>query len=93
MKMPKAAKKYCPRCRKHVEHKVSIYKKGKDRKMAQSKRRYDRKKSGYGSQPKPIQHNQCKVNKKTTPLYKCKVCGHGTYGTALRLKKFELVNQ
>ena len=93
MKMPKKANKYCARCRKHTEHKVSIYKKGKDRKMAQSKRRYDRKKAGYGSQPKPIQHNQCKVNKKTTPLYKCKICNHGTYGTALRLKKFELVNQ
>ena len=73
-------------------HKVSIYKKGKTRdKMAEGQRRYYRKKAGYGSQPKPIQHNQVKVNKKTLPIYKCNECGRSIHGTALRLKKFEIV--
>ena len=93
MKMPKNKRVYCPKCQKHTPHKVSIYKKGKDRIMAHGKRRYNRKKAGYGSQPKPIQHNQAKVNKKTTPLYKCAECGHVQVGKAQRLKKFEILNK
>jgi len=93
MKFPKNKKIYCPKCKKHTPHKCSIYKKGKDSIMAHGKRRYFRKKKGYGSQPKPIQHNQCKVNKKTTPLYKCGECGHVQVGKAQRLKKFEILNK
>ncbi|MHA1563571.1 MAG: 50S ribosomal protein L44e [Promethearchaeota archaeon] len=100
--MPKNKRIHCPKCQKHTPHKVNIYKKGKDRIMAHGgkdrimahgKRRYNRKKAGYGSQPKPIQHNQAKVNKKTTPLYKCAVCGHVQVGKAQRLKKFEILNK
>jgi large subunit ribosomal protein L44e len=91
MKMPKTKNIYCPKCKTHTPHRVSIYKKGKDRKMAQSKRRYDRKKAGYGGQPKPIQHNQAKANKKTRPMYKCSKCGQTVVGKAQRLKKFEII--
>ncbi|MHA1520260.1 MAG: 50S ribosomal protein L44e [Promethearchaeota archaeon] len=93
MKFPKNKRKYCKNCNTHTPHKVSIYKKGKETQSAQGNRRYARKKKGYGSQPKPIQHNQAKVNKKTTPTYKCSKCGRVTIGTALRLKKFELINK
>ena len=93
MKVPKKVNKHCPKCKTHTEHKVKIYKKGKQRKMSHGSRRYDRKKQGYGSQPKPIQHNQVKVNKKTTPLYECIKCGHTITGKGLRLKKFEIIGK
>ncbi|KAL7979466.1 hypothetical protein Chor_004624 [Crotalus horridus] len=37
-----------------MPHKVTQYKKGKESLYAQGKRRYDRKRSGYGGQTKPI---------------------------------------
>lgn len=91
MKMPKEKRIYCPRCNKHTAHKVSIYKKGKQRAMCESNRRVDRKKAGYGSSPKEIQHKKVKVNKKIRPMYKCKECDYTVVGNAQRLKKFELI--
>jgi large subunit ribosomal protein L44e len=35
-------------------HKVTQYKKSKERKQAQGRRRYDRKQQGFGGQTKPI---------------------------------------
>ena len=91
MKYPKTIKSICPRCKKHQEFSVSIYKKGKVTPLADGNRRYDRRKKGYGSQPKPIFRKNAKVNKKTLPLYKCNVCGYVKHGKAQRIKKFELI--
>jgi large subunit ribosomal protein L44e len=91
MKIPKTIKSICPRCKKHQEFKVSIYKKGRDRKLAEGTRRYNRKKRGYGSQPKPIFRKNAKVNKKTVPMYKCTVCGYTKEGRPQRIKKFEII--
>jgi large subunit ribosomal protein L44e len=52
--VPKSRKTYCQGCGQHKPHKVSQYKKSKERKMAQGRRRYDRKQQGYGGQTKPI---------------------------------------
>jgi large subunit ribosomal protein L44e len=93
MKVPKVKRIHCPKCNKHTEHKVSIYKKGKDNFSKKGWRRYYRKKRGYGSQPKPVQHNQCKVNKRSLPLYKCAECGRVLHGIAMRLKKFEIMTK
>lgn len=41
-------------CGKHLLHKVTQYKKGKDSLHAQEKGHYDRKQSGYGGLTKPI---------------------------------------
>jgi hypothetical protein len=46
---------------------VTQYKKGKDSKFAQGKRRYDRKQSGYGGQTKPVFHK--KVCNNISPTY------------------------
>ena len=54
MRYPKEKRTYCPKCKTYTEHSVSLYKKGKDRKMAEGARRYRRKKQGYGSQPKHL---------------------------------------
>jgi large subunit ribosomal protein L44e len=91
MKHPREVSWYCPKCGKHTMHGVSIYKKGKERKLSEGRRRYDRKLRGYGSQPKPIFHNNCKVNKRTTPVLACKECGRKDFGHGQRLKKYELV--
>ncbi|MHA1733042.1 MAG: 50S ribosomal protein L44e [Promethearchaeota archaeon] len=92
MRVPKEQTTYCKKCRQHTKHSVSLYKKGKDRKkMGEGWRRYNRKKKGYGSQPKEVFRKNAKVNKKSLPLLKCNVCGTVHHGKALRLKKFEIV--
>jgi len=45
-------------------HKITQYKKGKESKQAQGRRRYDRKQSGYGGQTKPIFRKKAKTTKK-----------------------------
>ncbi len=54
MRYPKEKRTYCPRCRNYTEHSVSLYKKGKDKTTMAGARRYQRKKKGYGSQPKHL---------------------------------------
>lgn len=54
----------CGKCKKHQLHKVSQYKKGKDRISALGKRRYDMKQAGFGGQTKPIFHKKAKTTKK-----------------------------
>ena len=77
--VPKVRNTFCKglKCRKHTQHKVTQYKKGKDSVFAQGalinqlinqsirinsgKRRYDRKQQGFHGQTKPVQRNKCKV--------------------------------
>ncbi|MFX1491203.1 MAG: 50S ribosomal protein L44e [Promethearchaeota archaeon] len=91
MKAPKIMKTYCARCKMHKEHTVSLYKKGRERALSAGRRRYTRKESGYGSQPKPIQKRFSKVTKKQSLRLKCNECGHITIREGIRLKKIELV--
>ena len=93
MKVPKTKNMHCPKCNAHTEHKISIYKPGKARKMAEGARRYQRHKKGYSGQPKPIFRKNAKINKKTTPMYKCSKCGFTIRGQAHRVKKFEIYNK
>lgn len=90
MKIKSELRKYCPRCKTHTTHAVSVYKKGKDRSMAEGKRRMDRKTSGYGSFPKAIQKRFAKTTKKTVLKYKCKECNHTFLSKSMRLKKVEV---
>ena len=91
MKMKKELNKYCPRCNKYTIHTISLYKKGRDNPMGQGARRYERKKKGYGSQPKPIQKRFAKNTKKLTPRIKCKQCGYMGYMKSMRLKRLEFI--
>ena len=52
--VPKSRRTYCKKCKTHKNHKVTQYKKSKERSAAQGRRRYDRKQQGYGGQTKPI---------------------------------------
>ncbi|KAH6900878.1 ribosomal protein L36a-like protein [Coprinopsis sp. MPI-PUGE-AT-0042] len=71
--IPKTRRTYCKgkTCKKHTPHKVTQYKKGKDSKVAQGKRRYDRKQSGYGGQTKPVFHKKAKTTKKVVLRLEC----------------------
>ena len=91
MKIKKELRKFCPKCNKHTAHTVGLYKKGKDRSMAAGKRRYERKKKGYGSQPKPIQKKFSKVTKKTMFRLRCKVCNFTFQTKGFRAKHVDIV--
>jgi len=54
--IPKVRRTYCPHqdCKNHQKWKVTQYKKSAESKMAQGRRRYDRKQQGFGGQSKPI---------------------------------------
>ena len=90
MKMVKTVNTYCPKCKKHVEHSVSLYRKGRDRSVAEGNRRYTRKQEGYGGQRKPKQHRTAKTTKKQTFLLKCNVCNYTIQKMGIRLRKMEI---
>lgn len=52
--VPKQRRTFCKKCKCHKLHKVTQYKKSKERSAAQGRRRYDRKQQGFGGQSKPI---------------------------------------
>lgn len=52
--MPKQRRTFCKKCKVHKNHKVTQYKKSKERHASQGRRRYDRKQQGFGGQTKPI---------------------------------------
>lgn len=90
MKYPKDITTYCPRCGKHTEHAVSLYKKGRDRSLAEGNRRYKQKQEGYGGQRKPRQRRTAKTTKKQTVLLRCKTCGCKIPRLGIRLRKLEI---
>ncbi|BCU70235.1 50S ribosomal protein L44e [Stygiolobus caldivivus] len=91
MKIPKVIRTYCPKCKTHTDHSVSLYKSGKRRTLAEGQRRYDRKNLGYGSKRKPEQKRYAKVTKKQTLTLKCQKCGYTIMKYGIRVKKLELV--
>jgi large subunit ribosomal protein L44e len=90
MKVPKTLTTYCSKCKKHTDHNVSLYKKGRDRKLAEGNRRYARKNQGYGGQRDPEQRKTSKTTKKQTLLLKCSTCGYINQRTGIRLRKLEI---
>jgi large subunit ribosomal protein L44e len=85
--VPKEIRTYCPKCKKHQMHTVTIYKAGKRRALAKGERHHEREKKGYGGQKYPLQREFAKTTKKQTLKLKCKVCGHTEHRWGLRLRK------
>ena len=85
--VPKEITTYCPKCRKHQAHAVTLYKAGKKRPMAKGARAHERKKRGYGGQKYPLQREFAKTTKKQTLKLKCKVCGYIRHKDGVRLRK------
>lgn len=91
MKVPRNIKTYCPRCRRHTAHTVTLYKPGRRRALAEGERRYEAKKKGYGSKRKPEQKRTAKITKKQVLKIKCTVCGYSSHRKGIRLKHIEIV--
>ena len=91
MKFPRSMRTYCPRCKTHTDHSVSLYKAGKRRAAKLGERRQARRKKGYGGQKFPLQHNQAKVSKKQSLTLECKECRYTLQRKGIRLKKAEVV--
>jgi large subunit ribosomal protein L44e len=88
VKAPKEITTYCPKCKSHQSHTVSIYKAGKRRALAKGERQHElREKRGYGGQKYPRQRKFAKSTKKQTLKLKCKTCGYTRHKRGLRLKK------
>jgi len=92
MKVPREIRTYCPRCRKHTVHTVSLYKPGKRRSLAEGQRRYLAKLKGYGSKRKPEQKKTAKITKKQVLRLKCRECGYIRHREGIRLRKIEIVS-
>eukprot|EP00919_Chromeraceae_sp_WS-2016_P058604 GHVR01139338.1.p1 GENE.GHVR01139338.1~~GHVR01139338.1.p1 ORF type:complete len:104 (+),score=10.53 GHVR01139338.1:60-371(+) len=88
--IPKTRNTHCTRCKHHKPHKVSQYKKGKESKAAQGRRRYDMKQAGFGGQTKPVFHKKAKTTKKITLKLECTVCKYKRLLPIKRCKHFEL---
>jgi large subunit ribosomal protein L44e len=82
---------YCPRCKTHTDHAVSLYKSGKRKGAKIGERRQARRKKGYGGQKFPLQHNQAKVSKKQTLMLECRECSYTLQRKGIRLKKAEVM--
>ncbi|MCJ7635799.1 50S ribosomal protein L44e [Candidatus Bathyarchaeota archaeon] len=91
MKAPKTLTTFCPKCNKHTDHSLSMYRKGHDRPMAAGNRRsLIRKRKGYGGQRDPRQRKTAKTTKKATILMRCAKCGYKLVRTFGRLRKLDL---
>jgi large subunit ribosomal protein L44e len=91
LKYPKVVTTFCPRCKKHTEHAVSLYKKGKERTMSRGARKHAEEKKGYGGQKFPELVRTAKTTKKATLKLKCKECGFSQMKKGMRLRKLEIV--
>ncbi len=98
MLVPKTLRTYCPHCKAHVEHTVSIYKViPKRRALSKGQRRAERRRKGHGNKgrysKKPITQikTHAKVTKTGVLVLKCTRCGkirHLSLGK--RMKKLEM---
>lgn len=89
--VPKEVKTYCPKCKQHQAHSVTLYKAGKRRALAKGERQHSREKRGYGGQKYPLQREFAKTTKKQTLKLKCKVCGFMRPKDGIRLRKLAIV--
>jgi large subunit ribosomal protein L44e len=88
--VPKENTTYCPKCKVHQAHAVSLYKAGKRRALAKGERHHKREKEGYGGQKYPLQKEFAKTTKKQTLRLKCKVCGYMRHKDGIRLRKLTI---
>lgn len=59
--VPKEIRTYCPKCKSHQLHAVSLYKAGKRRALAKGERQHELKeKKGYGGQKYTLQREFAK---------------------------------
>jgi large subunit ribosomal protein L44e len=96
MKLPKQVKRYCPYCKKHTLHKVSLVKPGRKRgALSAGQRRFKRVMKGYRGFPRPKVKKGgkygAKVSRKVDLRFRCSECKKAHVQRAgVRTKRFEL---
>ncbi len=91
MKAPKTIRTFCPKCRKHTEQAVSLYKAGQRSILKRGERKHEDKKKGYGGQKYPMLKRKAKTTRKFSLKLQCKVCGYASQRYGIRLKKLGVV--
>jgi len=89
--IPKQINRFCPKCKKHVVQKISIYKAGKRRGTAAGERRHALRKKGYGGQKFPKLAKPAKTTKKVVLIETCTTCKKKMMNKGIRIRKFELI--
>lgn len=90
MNVPRQISTYCPRCRTHTEHAVSLYKEGKRRALAKGERHHKRERKGYGGQKYPMLRRKAKTTKKQTLKLRCRKCGYISHRKGIRLRRMTI---
>jgi len=90
--IPKTRRTFCKGklCKKHTLHKITQYKRGRERRHCQGRRRYDVKQQGNGGQKRPIFHKKAKTTKKIVLRMQCSECQYQHQVALKRAKHFEL---
>lgn len=90
VKVPKTVNTYCPKCRKHTVHAISLYRKGRERVLSWGAVRQAKRKTGYGGQKFPELKRTAKTTKKQLLELKCRDCGSTVERLGIRLRKLEI---
>ncbi len=96
MKSPKQQKRYCPTCKKHTEHKVSVHKTRarptpKKHALGWGSRHVGAIFAGYGGSARRVV-TPAKTTKKIALRFQCLTCSKMHYKqNPIRMKKFEQV--
>ena len=87
--VPKFRKTYNSRLRRHTLHKISQYKKGRDRPTASGNRNFRIKKRGFGGTKRPILKRKAKITKKVMLKLTCIKSGDTRFWKYGRCKSFK----
>jgi large subunit ribosomal protein L44e len=90
MNVPKEISTYCPKCKTHTVHAVSLYKEGRRRTLALGERRHARERKGYGGQKYPMLKRKAKTTKKQAFKLRCRQCGYTRQKKGIRLRKISI---
>lgn len=90
MKVPRSLNTYCPRCRAKTEHRVSIYRRGRESALRKGARHHEWDLHGYGGQKFPEQRRHAKTTKKQVILLRCVKCGYTLQRLGVRLTRIEV---
>ena len=90
MKVPSKIRTHCPRCRRHTVQDVSLYKPGRPRRLSWGIRQLERKRKGYGGEPRGKLRRKAKTTKKAVIVLTCDSCGKKTMRSLGRLVKVEI---
>ncbi len=90
MKVPSVINAYCPRCGRYTKHKVALYKQGKARTLSWGQRQLERKRRGYGGEPRGKLKRKAKTTKKALIVLTCEECGRKVVRNLGRLSRVEI---